>query len=267
MRLLAGIPAVLIAVGLVTFAPIPIVVLLVVAAGIYGMHEYVHLLKAGLGYRLPYALLMTGALFIGLGAFGKQQGMGAMFFLAALASVFYIWFRRKEPTRDLQLAGSALLGLLLVPWLINHVGLLLQLPDGRGAVNLLIVVLTLNDTFAYLVGSLFGKHKLLPEVSPNKTIEGSIAGLVGGLLGGLISWVWLGGGQLGFGVTELCLLGIALAAVGQAGDLLESKLKRLAHADDSGTFLPGHGGLLDRLDSYLLAAPFFYYVLWMFYLP
>jgi phosphatidate cytidylyltransferase len=217
--------------------------------------------------------MIASAVVIGLGGlFGGQQGMQAMFFVSALFMVFWVWFRDTPDTpRQFQNAGAALLGLMLVPWLINHVTLLLQLPDGngsvaRGAVNFLIMVLTLNDTAAYVVGSLMGKRPLIPSVSPNKTVEGAIGGLIGGLCGGLISWSWLGGGILNLGVFELSVLGIMLAAVAQGGDLLESKLKRLTYADDSGTFLPGHGGILDRMDSYLLAGPALYYFLQAFYL-
>jgi len=267
-RALAGIPAVAIILAAVALAPVWLVGILVVAAGAYGMHEYVKLLESGFGHAPPYFPLVVSAAVIGLGGLiGAQEGMQAMFFLSALGMVFWVWFRDKnDAPRQLQNAGAALLGLMLVPWLINHLTLLLQLPDGRGSVNFLIMVLTLNDTAAYLVGSTMGKRPLMPSVSPHKTVEGSIGGLIGGLCGGLISWSWLGGGVLNLGVFELCVLGIVLAAVGQAGDLLESKLKRLTYAEESGTFLPGHGGILDRMDSYLLAGPLLYYFLQAFYL-
>jgi phosphatidate cytidylyltransferase len=267
-RVLAGVPTLILILAAVALAPVWLVGLLVAAAGAYGMHEYVKLLESGLGHAPPYIPMIVSAAVIGLGGlFGAQQGMQAMFFLSALVMVFWVWFKDKSGTpRQFQNAGAALLGLMLVPWLINHLTLLLQLPDGRGAVNFLVMVLTLNDTAAYLVGSTMGKRPLMPAVSPHKTVEGSIGGLVGGLVGGLISWSWLGGGVLHLGVFELSVLGILLAAVAQGGDLLESKLKRLTYADDSGTFLPGHGGILDRMDSYLLAGPLLYYFLQAFYL-
>lgn len=267
-RVLAGIPALVILLAMVALAPVKLTGLLVVAAGAYGMYEYAKLVETGLGYAPPRLPMVVAAVVIGIGGlFGANEGMQAMFFLSALVMVFWVWFRDTTDTpRQFQTAGAALLGLMLVPWLINHLTLMLQLPDGPGAVNFLVMVITLNDTAAYLVGSLMGKRKLMPSVSPNKTVEGAIGGLVGGLCGGLISWSWLGGGVLNLGVFELSLLGIMLAAVAQGGDLLESKLKRLTYADDSGSFLPGHGGLLDRMDSYLLAAPLLYYFLQAFYL-
>ncbi len=267
-RLLAGVPALVLVLVLVAFAPLVVVVLVVAAAGIYGMREYLQLVNQGLGQSLPSGAMLVGAGLIGLGPlFRSYQAMQAMLLLAMLIVLLFVWFSRERDTyREFQNAGAAFVGLLLVPWLLNHLGLLVQIPDGRGAVNFLVLVITLNDTAAYLVGSLIGKRPLLPSVSPHKTVEGALAGLVGGLAGGVISWSWLGGGVLGFGVVALCTLGVLLAAVAQAGDLLESKIKRLTHADESGSFLPGHGGLLDRVDSYLLAAPFFYYFVWAFYL-
>jgi phosphatidate cytidylyltransferase len=267
-RVFAGVPAIVLVLAAVALAPVTLVGLVVVVAGAYGMHEYIKLLEEGIGYAPPHVPMVIAATVIGLGGlFGANQGMQAMFFLSALVMVFWVWFRDTRDTpRQFQNAGAALLGLMLVPWLVNHVTLLLQLPEGRGAVIFLIVVLALNDTAAYLVGSLMGKRPLMPAVSPNKTIEGAIGGLAGGLCGGLISWSWLGGGVLNLGPFSLSLLGILLAAVAQGGDLLESKLKRLTYADDSGSFLPGHGGLLDRMDSYLLAGPLLYYFLQAFYL-
>jgi phosphatidate cytidylyltransferase len=267
-RLFAGIPALIVVLAVVALAPVWLAGLLVVLAGAYGVREYVKLVEAGLGYSPPRIPMVVAATVIGLGGlFGANQGMQAMFFLSALALVFWVWFRdTKDTPRQFQNAGAALLGLMLVPWLINHLTLMLQLPEGRGAVGFLVMVITLNDTSAYLVGSLMGKRPLIPSVSPHKTIEGSIAGLIGGLCGGLISSSWLGAGVLQLGIFELSLLGIFLAAVAQGGDLLESKLKRLTYADESGLFLPGHGGLLDRVDSYLLAAPLLYYFLLAFYL-
>lgn len=267
-RLAAGVPALVIILAIVALAPVWLTGLLVVLAGAYGMYEYGKLVDSGFGFSPPRKPMVVLALVIGLGGLlGGQQGMQAMFFLSSLVMVFWVWFRdTKDTPRQFQNAGAALLGLMLVPWLINHLTLMLQVPGGPGAVNFLVMVLTLNDTAAYMVGSLMGKRQLMPSVSPNKTVEGAIGGLIGGLCGGLISWTWLGGSVLSLGVLELSFLGILLAAVAQGGDLLESKLKRLTYADESGSFLPGHGGILDRMDSYLLAAPLLYYFLQAFYL-
>ncbi len=111
---------------------------------------------------------------------------------------------------------------------------------------LALLVTWLSDTFAYLVGKSIGRTKLIPRVSPNKTIEGSIGGLVAA---GLIAWGcdWAFGMEIGWGWA--ILIGLGLGVVGQLGDLCESMLKRAHGVKDSGNLIPGHGGMLDRIDA------------------
>lgn len=120
----------------------------------------------------------------------------------------------------------------------------------------LLCIIWASDSFAYLAGKSFGKHKLFERVSPKKTIEGFVGGLVGAIVtASLISlysskemWQWV-------------ILAIVLVFMGTIGDLVESSFKRQANVKDSGTILPGHGGLLDRLDSLIFASPFAFLVL------
>ena len=117
-----------------------------------------------------------------------------------------------------------------------------------------LVSVWVNDSVAFLVGSRWGRHKLAPRLSPNKTWEGSIGGLLGSALLGWGGFDWLGV------EPRWPLLGVLLvsAVAAQLGDLVESMLKRAAEVKDSGRLVPGHGGLLDRLDAIILAGPVFY---------
>ncbi len=137
--------------------------------------------------------------------------------------------------------------------------------DGPFMPELIVAVFILiwcNDTFAYLVGKNFGKHKLLERISPKKTIEGFVGGMMGALLAGIVIfkllenyspmdaekyplWVWI-------------TMAIIVAVFGTIGDLIQSKFKRQAGVKDSGIIMPGHGGLYDRLDSIIYASPFVY---------
>ena len=119
-----------------------------------------------------------------------------------------------------------------------------------------------SDTFAYLVGRAIGKHKLIPEVSPKKTVEGALGGVVFAAAAFVLyGWiVGLMGGSLGFGLPVLALMGAVVAAISQIGDLSMSVVKRRYGVKDYGNLFPGHGGVLDRFDSVLLTAP----VLWVF---
>lgn len=120
----------------------------------------------------------------------------------------------------------------------------------------ILCIIWASDSFAYLAGKSFGKHKLFPSVSPKKTIEGFIGGFVGALITAIFfsiysqktALVWI-------------ILAIVLVVAGTIGDLVESKFKRAGGKKDSGTILPGHGGLLDRLDSLIFASPFAYLTL------
>jgi phosphatidate cytidylyltransferase len=121
---------------------------------------------------------------------------------------------------------------------------------------LLLILVFLGDTGAYYVGSYFGQHKLCPAVSPNKTIEGSVGGLAASLgAGALFKHFFLP--LLPWGLSLLFFFSIGIA--GQVGDLFESQLKRVYKIKDSGTLLPGHGGVLDRIDALLFAAPVAYF--------
>jgi len=111
-----------------------------------------------------------------------------------------------------------------------------------------------NDTFAYLVGKNFGKHKLLERISPKKTIEGFIGGFVFALIAGYIISITTES------LTTLywLIISIIMSIFGTLGDLIQSKFKRQAGVKDSGTIMPGHGGIYDRLDSVIFASPFLY---------
>jgi CDP-diglyceride synthetase len=119
---------------------------------------------------------------------------------------------------------------------------------------LLLVAVWVNDSVAYGVGSAWGRRKLAPRLSPGKTVEGSVGGLFGGAL---VAFAGVGWAQAEPRWTVAAFLVVAVAAA-QLGDLVESMLKRAASVKDSGTVVPGHGGLLDRLDAIILAAPVFY---------
>lgn len=153
--------------------------------------------------------------------------------------------------------GWQVLGLIYLPLLLGHLVLLRQLPDGRGWVFLVLFAVMACDSAAYFVGVTCGKHKLYPAVSPKKSVEGGLGGLVGSCLG-----VWVAAAFFlpAFGPGHIILVGVLIGVVGQVGDLFESLLKRACGVKDSGGIFPGHGGILDRLDSLLFAFPLAYYL-------
>ena len=129
---------------------------------------------------------------------------------------------------------------------------------GPPGLFLLMLTVMVSDTAQYYTGRLFGRRPLAPAISPKKTIEGAIGGFVfGTLLLAIAGHWWLPAVPLGIRVV----LGAAVVALGIAGDLFESMLKRSAGVKDSSTLIPGHGGVLDRIDALLFAAPIYYVVL------
>ncbi len=131
-------------------------------------------------------------------------------------------------------------------------GLLVQLRYQSLLLPLILMLLIwMNDTMAYLTGSFIGKTKFIPSISPNKTLEGLIGGFVFTLL---FAFLW-GHYTVWFPIEHWMAFAMIASVVGTAGDLAESKLKRMAQLKDSGTLMPGHGGALDRFDSLLLTAP------------
>ena len=124
---------------------------------------------------------------------------------------------------------------------------------------LLLAVVWLGDTAAFYIGSRFGRHRLAPIVSPNKSWEGAVASLAASLLAAL-AWCW----WLLDGIRwDVVAAGVIAGAVGQMGDLVESMFKRGAGVKDSGALLPGHGGMWDRLDALLFAGPILLLALWV----
>jgi phosphatidate cytidylyltransferase len=156
-------------------------------------------------------------------------------------------------------AAATLLGAVYLGALGGTLAALTTLaPPGRGAwrVVLLLAIIMASDTFAFFVGQVWGQRRLAPSVSPGKTVEGALGGLVGGVVAAL-AVRHLGLPELP--VSHAVVLGGAVAALGIVGDLDESLLKRWAGVKDSGALFPGHGGMLDRLDSLLFGAPVLYY--------
>lgn len=127
-----------------------------------------------------------------------------------------------------------------------------------GIILLSIIFLTaLNDSGAYFLGKFFGKNKLAPNISPNKTIEGLIGGIVTGIVFSIFLYYYLY--NIKISITNWIFIVFVLLIAGNLGDLFESKLKRVANVKDSGNILPGHGGMLDRLDSHLVVIPTFWF--------
>ena len=130
----------------------------------------------------------------------------------------------------------------------------------RKVVSYVFVISLSTDTFAYLIGRRFGKHKF-SKISPKKSIEGSVAGVIGAVVVTLVyTWIANNFWGLEYSYLTIAIIAIVLSIISQIGDFVASAIKRFVDVKDYGNLLPGHGGLLDRLDSLLFLAPFIYLI-------
>jgi phosphatidate cytidylyltransferase len=248
--------------------------ILVAAAAMLAIWEFYRLIpgisQGSQAGRLP---LILGASWVLALVLGAQAASGTQNFLiisagilAAGAFVTLLWFtafstgrpRRQEYLTLLYLlAGGVYVGFLLA-----HGPALRELglpggPDlGRDFLLLALLAVFATDSGAYFTGRGIGRHPLAPNISPNKTWEGSAGGLASAVAASLILGLVL---DLAAPLWQLGLLGAAIGVIAQTGDLAESKLKRLSSVKDTGSIIPGHGGILDRLDSVVVSIPAVYY--------
>ena len=176
-----------------------------------------------------------------------------------IALLFYLFSKKKKPFRGYQkfiiglfYIGGGCIFLTMIPYKNNDFAKLLIMG--------IFILIWINDSFAYLVGSTIGRTKLFPAVSSKKTIEGTL----GGFVFTAIAAYFLGKYEPIIDPMQWMILAGVIVLFGTLGDLIESKLKRSAGVKDSGAIIPGHGGMLDRLDSMVFAAPFAYLTLNIF---
>jgi phosphatidate cytidylyltransferase len=243
-------------------------VVLVNYVALAGSYEFDRLLEAK-GIRAQKATALLGGIVLPWLAY-LHGGAWAEFGLVLLVLASLSQELWRPVGESLVRSAASILGVLYVSWLASHLVLLRELPHQVGLpyelgfelVMLVFLLTWMSDTGAYTVGSLLGRHKLAPRISPGKSIEGAIGGLVFAVAAGVIASRTFMRGDLS--PTIAAGLGALASIVGQFGDLAESQLKRDAHVKDASSVIPGHGGALDRFDSVLFAAPLIYYVLRFF---
>jgi phosphatidate cytidylyltransferase len=261
-RVLSGAVLLIIAVAVVWFAP-PLL-FLIVAEVLVGLacHEYVGLARAR-GLTVPFVLSTLAAVVV-CASFTRMP-MGGwstvpidIVLLSSLLSIGTIALFTWRGGSDAIASVSA--ALLPALYLGLPLGSMVAIREtwGREALFLVMLTIVISDSAQYYSGRAFGKRPLAPAVSPKKTIEGAVGGFVFGAvaLAGIGIW-WLPTVPL----AVRALLGMAVVALGIVGDLFESMLKRSAGVKDSSALIPGHGGILDRIDALLFAAPIYYIVL------
>ncbi|BCX04618.1 MAG: phosphatidate cytidylyltransferase [Candidatus Roseilinea sp.] len=209
--------------------------------------------RAGYQPSLAVALGTAAAAFIGV------RLPNLFIFIPALTLVLLVSLARQLQRAQARTFGDwavSFAGGFYLGWTGGHLAELIVLPpDGRWWLALTLATLWSADSMAYVFGRLLGRHKLAPAISPGKTWEGYIAGVIASTVAGVILGLFAP-----FGAPVGAIAGILVGALSPLGDLIESMIKRQAHAKDSGNLIPGHGGLFDRIDSLLWASVVVTYV-------
>lgn len=187
----------------------------------------------------------------------------AIFFLTVLTfSIFMFYlFNRVQFRYQSHPLLISLFGVIYITIPSLLLIMIYSLRNGEWILFSILSIVWIGDTGAYVIGSRLGRHKLYPAVSPKKTIEGSAGALIVSIIASLLLTGYL---LPGITLRDRILLGLGISVTAQLGDLCESLVKRKAGVKDSGSLFPGHGGMLDRIDSLLFAVPFVYFYLWFF---
>jgi phosphatidate cytidylyltransferase len=205
-----------------------------------------------LGTVLPAAGAVLPFLFYLRSAAWLSFALTLLFLAIATCSLFSFREIRAAATDT----AVMLFGLLYIPYLLGYLVLLRNHPLGWQWIMLIMFIVMGGDSAAYFIGCRFGRRKLYPAVSPNKSGEGAVGGIAGSIVG-VIAAKMIYFSEIA--IADALVAAVLIGAISQTGDLFESLLKRSCGVKDSGSIFPGHGGILDRLDSILFAAPVAYY--------
>jgi phosphatidate cytidylyltransferase len=233
--------------------------LLAVAASV-GLHEFYRMTRLrGRRPLVPLGIALGAVLVMGAVPGARIDGGLAIFAaLCVMAALAARLFSSQPVEGALEDVAVAVLGIFYVALLFGFQAAIHAGYRGKYWLLFLYFVIWASDTGAYYAGTSFGRHRLYEKVSPKKSVEGLIGGTASSMLVALLCSFWI---VPGLGAFEALVAGAVLALVGTVGDLAESLLKRSAGVKDSGVIIPGHGGILDRMDSLMFAAPVLYFYL------
>lgn len=252
-----GVPPIL---ALIYFAPVPVFAVLIGVVALLAMWEYFYIVFAGESRFIYTAIPLWGAL-VGVALvvsanFARIDMMLLLLWINLMVSAVLSMPKFKSNGQDiLNVVAREIQFVVYIPLSLATLVLLRAQADGVVWIFFLLFVVFLGDVGAYYCGTYFGRHKLIAAISPGKTVEGALGGLAANLVVGItFQQLFLPQADIRFIIVFIVLVGI----LAQLGDLFESELKRAAEIKDSGAILPGHGGMLDRIDALLFAAPVAY---------
>lgn len=232
--------------------------LMVLLATFFGLREFTRLVLSDSKWTERTVGIVLGLVLSVMVSLGEVKHIPFLLVAVLLILSIMSMATSKDLSSTISKMGTVLFGILFIAFLLAYVSLIRNMTNGRLWVLFLITTVWAGDISALLSGASLGRHKLYPKISPRKTFEGLGGALLGSIIVALV-FVMLFLPQMNKEASILLAVGIGF--FGQLGDFTESMLKRSAQVKDSGNLIPGHGGMLDRLDSFLFSAPFLYYCL------
>ncbi|MBU2222282.1 MAG: phosphatidate cytidylyltransferase [Candidatus Omnitrophica bacterium] len=223
---------------------------------IMGLYEFFTMLeKKGISIYKYFGIGMGAIIPLSvLSRFELTKSWELLLIVLALLFLIIMQFKRRESSGTVVGISTTIFGILYVSWFLSFLIKIRFLDNGTAFLAGVIIITKLTDIGAFLVGMRFGKTPLIPRISPKKSVEGAVGGVIFSVLGALICKSFLP-----FSYMHLLILGVLLSVLGQLGDLSESLIKRDCQIKDSGSAIPGIGGVLDLLDSLISTAPAFYF--------
>lgn len=235
---------------------------------IIALHEFYNLSNASTGGENATTLIVdvVGGVILCVGLGCVNMSLMPPFTTAVLGGTFFalyllyllvrlvmqLYSQENSPLTNL---AYSYMGQMYIALPIGLMSMYYTLNDGKALLLLMFIMIWLNDTGAFLVGSMIGRHRLFPRISPKKSWEGFVGGVAFAIISGIIAKLWMPDYFESASFVSLCGMGFIVGIFATWGDLVESLIKRTLGVKDSGNILPGHGGILDRIDSLLLVVP------------
>jgi phosphatidate cytidylyltransferase len=252
-RLITAFIAILFLIGVIRYAPLWVFIIVILFAALTSLNEFYSLIKPKSPEKIVFLnYVLTTALFFSI--LLNNYSFIALFPFFIIIPLAYFIFNYSKSHHKIGDIANVIMGPFYICLPLILLATIARLPQGRMWIFFILFVIFAGDTGSFYCGKFFGKHKL-SQISPGKTWEGTIGGLIANIVcAGLFGYVFFTSPS----VISIMTVGIVLGISGQIGDLSESMLKRISNKKDSGNILPGHGGMLDRIDSLLFAIPVLY---------
>ena len=257
-RILPGIIMTALWVLLIAFGPESLFWLAITILSCVGLYEYFKMtIGTSSGSRL-FLIILVAVIPTALSLYQRPEWVMAGLFVSLFGTILLSLKYYSRFDNALYFLGLTCFGVLYIAFCLGHLVFIRYLPQGASWLIVLTVITAGADTGAYYIGRNFGKRKLCSQISPGKTVEGALGGIMVGSVSAMLAGLFL---LPEFRPSVIFAAALFLSAVSISGDLAESIVKRSVDVKDSGSLLFGHGGLLDRIDSLLIAAPVLYYLL------